>query len=93
MDPVKFNPFLIPRHDEDLREPLVLRQGSQVSMRVARGLSGKESAQGCIPKRLLGRPDEALGGGNQGPTHTYRGRQNHMNKSLLYKRALVNLSL
>ena len=31
-------------------------------------LSGKESAQGCIPKRLLGRPDEALGGGNQGPT-------------------------
>ena len=31
-------------------------------------LSGKESAQGCIPKRLLGRPDEALGGGNQGPS-------------------------
>ena len=27
---------------------------------------GKESAQGCIPQRLLGRPDEALGGGNQG---------------------------
>ena len=26
-------------------------------------------------------------------THTYRGRQNHMNKSLLSKRALVNLSL
>ena len=25
-----------PRHDEDLREPLVWRQGSQVSMRVAR---------------------------------------------------------
>ena len=25
-----------PRHDEDLREPLVRRQGSQVSMRVAR---------------------------------------------------------
>ena len=24
-------------HDEDLREPLVRRQGSQVSMRVARG--------------------------------------------------------
>ena len=23
--------------------------------------------QGCIPKRLPGRPDEALGGGNQGP--------------------------
>ena len=27
----------LPRHDEDLREPLVRRQGSQVSMRVARG--------------------------------------------------------
>ena len=23
--------------------------------------------KGCIPQRLLGRPDEALGGGNQGP--------------------------
>ena len=31
-------------------------------------LSGKESAQGCLPKRLIGRPDEALGGGNQGPS-------------------------
>ena len=28
-------------------------------------LSGTETAQGCIPKRLFGRPDEALGGGNQ----------------------------
>ena len=27
----------LPRHDEDLREPLVRRQGSQVSMWVARG--------------------------------------------------------
>ena len=27
----------LPRHDEDLREPLVPLQGSQVSMRVARG--------------------------------------------------------
>ena len=27
--------------------------------------TGKESGQGCTPKRLLGRPDEALGGGNQ----------------------------
>ena len=25
-------------------------------------------AQGCLPRRLLGRPDEALGGGNQGPS-------------------------
>ena len=28
-------------------------------------LSGKESAQGCLPKRLLDRPDEALGGGDE----------------------------
>ena len=28
----------LPRHYEDLREPLVRRQGSQVSMRLARGL-------------------------------------------------------
>ena len=28
---------IFPRHDEDLREPLVRRQGSQVSMCVARG--------------------------------------------------------
>ena len=35
-------------------------------------LSGKESAQGCIPKRLLGRLDEALGGGNQGDKVVYR---------------------
>ena len=27
----------LPRHDEDLREPLVRRQGSQVSMRVRGG--------------------------------------------------------
>ena len=31
------SPSKDPRHDEDLREPLVRRQGSQVSMRVARG--------------------------------------------------------
>ena len=31
-------------------------------------LSGKESAQGCIPKGVLDRPDEALRGGNQGPS-------------------------
>ena len=28
----------LPRHDEDLREPLVRRQGSQVSMRVVHGI-------------------------------------------------------
>ena len=31
----------LPRHDEDLREPLVRRQGSQVSLRVARGQNGR----------------------------------------------------
>ena len=39
--------------------------------------SGKESAQGCIPKRLPGRPDEALGGGNQGPSAPAWARQHH----------------
>ena len=43
------------RYDGELRERLVWRQ--------------EESAQGCIPKRLPGRPDEALGGGNQGPMY------------------------
>ena len=46
-----------------------------------RGLSGKthseESAQGCIPKRLPGRPDEALGGGKQGPSAPAWARQHH----------------
>ena len=32
-----------PRHDEDLREPLVRRQGSQVSIRVARGLLAEQA--------------------------------------------------
>ena len=40
----------LPRHDEDLREPLVRRQGSQVCMREARGsaslLSSPERGQG-----------------------------------------------
>ena len=40
-------------------------------------LSGKESAQGCIPKRLPGRPDEALGGGKQGPSAPAWARQHH----------------
>ena len=35
-----------PRHDEDLREPLVRRQGSQVSMRVARGSASWLSSHG-----------------------------------------------
>ena len=43
------------RHDEDLREPLVRRQGSQVSMRMARGSWSSLSSHG---KRLG--PQEAL---------------------------------
>ena len=43
------------RHDEDLREPLVRRQGSQVSMRVARGSASLLSSHG----RGLG-PRDAL---------------------------------
>ena len=42
-------------HDEDLREPLVRRQGSQVSMRVARGSASWLSSHG----RGLG-PRDAL---------------------------------
>ena len=33
------------RHDEDLREPLVRRQGRQVSMRMARGSKGQARAE------------------------------------------------
>ena len=49
--------------------PLFVSNMEQIckASRKQSSLSGKESAQGCIPKRLLGRPDEALGGGNQGP--------------------------
>ena len=44
----------LPKHDEDLREPLVRRQGSQVSMRVAfrpEGGREKHSIRGVL---LLG---------------------------------------
>ena len=34
---------------------------------------------GQRPQRLLGRPDEALGGGNQGPSAPGWGRQHHSN--------------
>ena len=36
----------LPRHDEDLGEPLVRRKGSQVSMRVARGSASWLSSHG-----------------------------------------------
>ena len=40
----------LPRHDEDLMEPLLRRQGSQVSMRVARGerVMALESREGWL---------------------------------------------
>ena len=45
----------LPRHDEDLREPLVRRQGSQVSMRVARGerVLALESREGSRASRSV----------------------------------------
>ena len=48
------------QHDEDLREPLVRRQGSQVSMRVARvtGLLAFAAAAAAAPA-----PQLILGGG------------------------------
>ena len=45
----------LPRHNEDLREPLVRRQGSQVSMLVVRGSASLLSSHG----RGLG-PQDAL---------------------------------
>ena len=38
----------------------ILQQTAKASRKQS-SLSGKESAQGCIPTRLPGRPDEALG--------------------------------
>ena len=58
---------LCPRHDEDLREPLVRRQGSQVSMRVARGSASWLSShgRGLGSGRNRGLPLRRRGG--QGP--------------------------
>ena len=46
---------LCPRHDGDLREPLVRRQGSQVSMRVARGEGSPPGSPvpGILQARIL----------------------------------------
>ena len=46
-EPGRLQPMgvFLPRHDEDLREPLVPLQGSQVSMRVARGSVKKAEHQ------------------------------------------------
>ena len=53
--PLQYSGGFLPRHDEDLREPLVRRQGSQVSMRVAKGSASWLSSHG----RGLG-PRDAL---------------------------------
>ena len=58
------------RHDEDLREPLGRRQGSQVSMRMARGRTSLLSSHGSgiraqhhneIPKQESYRTDDRNG--------------------------------
>ena len=51
------------RDDEDLREPLVRRQGSQVSMRVARGSASWLSShgRGLGPRDALKKPNLPLG--------------------------------
>ena len=56
------------RHDEDLREPLVRRQGSQVSMHVARGsASGLSShGRGLGPQDALKRDSRGLSRGVAG---------------------------
>ena len=52
----------LPRHDEDLREPLVRRQGSQVSLRVARrsALWLSSNGRGLGPQDALKRDSRGL---------------------------------
>ena len=50
----------LPRHDEDLREPLVRRQGSQVSTRVARGPLGLALGSPIFPSGCEGTLGVAL---------------------------------
>ena len=58
----------LPRHDEDLREPLVRRQGSQVSMRVARGSASWLSShgRGLGPRDALKKDSRGLCRGSAG---------------------------
>ena len=58
----------LPRHDEDLREPLVRRQGSQVSMRVARGSASWLSShgRGLGPRDALKKDSRGLSRGAAG---------------------------
>ena len=55
------------RHDEDLREPLVRSQGSQVSMRVARGSASWLSShgRGLGPRDALKKTLEVFVGGRR----------------------------
>ena len=50
------------RHDENLREPLVRRQGSQVSMRVARGSASwlSNHGRGLGPRDALKKDSRGL---------------------------------
>ena len=71
-----------PRHDEDLREPLVRRQGSQVSMRVARGSASWLSSHGRVLSPLESRrgsggaPRDSAGSGATEEGLTSRGGRN-----------------
>ena len=51
--PSPTSPSSPPRHDEDLREPLVRRQGSQVSMRVARGSASWLSSHARVKRSSI----------------------------------------
>ena len=57
----------LPRHDEDIREPLVGRQGSQVSMRVARGSASWLSShgRGLGPRDALKKDSRGFVGGRR----------------------------
>ena len=58
----------LPRHDEELREPLVRRQGSQVSRRVARGSASWLSShgRGLGPRDALKKDSRGLSRGAAG---------------------------
>ena len=50
----------------------------ELNLRIKNQTTNKQTkTQGCIPKRLPGRPDEALDGGKQGPSAPGWARQHH----------------
>ena len=67
-------PDSLPAHDEDLREPLVRRQGSQVSMRVARGSASWLSShgRGLGPRAALKKDSRGLYRGAAGNPRVLR---------------------